>query len=494
MIKYTLNGETIEIDPKDEKQFKIDNPKAEKVESSSSVFGEGFANLFDSSSMNAAQKKALEDSLALSQPQSEETSQSQDNQPVKVIEEERGPVKITDEEQKRIDVLEQETDPSLEVPTAEVPPTEIDPIDESLKQTQEQIDYYEGLESEPDYSFFGVDLNTDYIWKNDASDGIDLLNTMLGDGYIIADVTSATNSRDQKVRITHEASKEEIVLDLGVTLDAYQNKQLPSVSELATGTFEEEEGEEKSLLGKAWEVYSWLNPVKKVGDELTSWVLKDVIGEKVSDVTKDITGYDIGGEVDFISDVVSNPDLLGNKKMYDDLGNVVDYGYSFFIDADTKQKYKDDLTLQNAKDLSSFLDKTLSEDDKIKLDERNQKYLETYNEHQKNWDLNEEQQKEIDNLINPNRVEFKTPNTNGTWDSHVFFSQAEIDNFEKNNPDAIKLNSIFDSYPSSVDSKATINPYKKELEEAKKLLQRNGNENPTEDEIRSVALRQIVTN
>ena len=293
MIKYTLNGETIEVDPKDEKQFKIDNPKAEKVESSSSVFGEGFANLFDSSSMNATQKKALEDSLALSQPQSEETSQSQDNQPVKVIEEERGPVKITDEEQKRIDILEQEADPSLETPTTEVPPTEIDPIDESLKQTQEQIDYYEGLESEPDYSFFGVDLNTDYIWKNDASGGIDLLNTMLGDGYIIADVTSATNSRDQKVRITHEASGEEIVLDLGVTLDAYQNKQLPSVSELATGTFEEEEGEEKSFLGKAWDVYSWLNPVKKVGDELTSWVLKDVIGEKVSDVTKDITGLSL---------------------------------------------------------------------------------------------------------------------------------------------------------------------------------------------------------
>ena len=83
------------------------------------------------------------------------TSQSQDNQPVKVIEEERGPVKITDEERERIDILEQEADPSLEVPTTEVPSTEIDPIDESLKQTQEQIDYYEGLESEPDYSFFG---------------------------------------------------------------------------------------------------------------------------------------------------------------------------------------------------------------------------------------------------------------------------------------------------------------------------------------------------
>ena len=502
MIKYTLNGEAIEVDPKDEKQFKIDNPKAEKTESGSSTFGEGFANLFDSKPINAVQEQALEDSLGSPEeskkstwPQFGETDQSQDNQQEEIIEEKSEPVKITDEERERIDILEQEADPSLEVPTTEVPPTEIDPIDESLKQTQEQIDYYEGLELEPDYSYFGVDYDTDYVWGKDTDTAINLLNTQLGDSYIIADATSSLNPRDQKIRITHKDSKEEIILDVGITLDAYQDKKLPSVQELDLLKLEEEgKWEEKSFLGKAWDVYSWLNPVKKIGDELASYVLKDVVGEKVSDITENVTGYDIKNELDGITDVVLNPEMLTNKKMYDSLGNAVDYGYSFFVDADTKQKYKEDLILQNAKDLSTFLDKSLSEDDKIKLDERSEQYLEAFEEHQKNWDLSEDQQKEIDNLINPNRVEFKTPNANGTWESHVLFSQTEVDNFEKNNPDAIKLNSIFDSYPSSVDSKATIKPYKKELEEAKKLLQRNGNENPTEDEIKSVALHQIVTN
>ena len=43
MAKYTLNGETIDVEPKDEKQFKIDNPKAEKVISN---FGSNFSDFF----------------------------------------------------------------------------------------------------------------------------------------------------------------------------------------------------------------------------------------------------------------------------------------------------------------------------------------------------------------------------------------------------------------------------------------------------------------